>query len=116
MAAAHDYETFARKELALRRELRYPPFGRLAYIGVSGTDLRATATEADKIAQVLRRDSAGVEVLGPAPDPLPKARGEHRARIALKSATLDALLDACTLAQSLHRSRETRVTTVVDPR
>jgi len=116
LAASHDYESFARKELALRRELRYPPFGRLAYVGVSGVDLRAVDAHAAKVAAQLRNEKSGIEVLGPAPDPLPKARGEHRVRIALKATELDALLDACARVQAMARTREARVTVVVDPR
>ena len=115
-AAMHDYEGFAAKELALRRELRYPPFGRLAYVGVSGVDKQAVSDAAERVAAALRDATAGVDVLGPAPDPLPKARGEYRARVALKAQGEDALLAAAARAQSLRRAADTRLTIVVDPR
>jgi primosomal protein N' (replication factor Y) len=115
-AADHDYERFAAKELGLRRELRYPPFGRLAYVGVSGVDRRAVGEEAERLATSLRDSVVDVEVLGPAPDPLPKARGEYRARVALKANSEDALLTAAAHAQGLRRGGDTRLTVVVDPR
>jgi primosomal protein N' (replication factor Y) len=115
-AADHDYESFATKELGLRRELRYPPFGRLAYVGVSGVDRRAVSDAAERVAGSLRDSVTGVEVLGPAPDPLPKARGEYRARVALKAHGEDALLTAAARAQSLRRDGDTRLTIIVDPR
>ena len=115
-AAEHDYVSFAAKELGLRRELRYPPFGRLAYIGVSGVDRKAVGEAADRVAASLREAAADVDVLGPAPDPLPKARGEYRARVALKAQSEDALLTVAARAQGLRRGGDTRLTIVVDPR
>jgi primosomal protein N' (replication factor Y) (superfamily II helicase) len=116
-AADHDYDGFAAKELGLRRELRYPPFGRLAYVGISGVDQQAVSAAAERVARSLR-DAAlvDVEVLGPAPDPLPKARGEYRARVALKALGENALLTAAARAQGLRRIDGTRLTVVVDPR
>jgi len=114
-AAQHDYAGFAAKELALRRELQYPPFGRLAYVGVAGVGAAEVVRGAGHLAETLRvvKD---VEVLGPAPDPLPKARGEHRMRVALKSQSEHALLEACALARAAPRRTELRMTVTVDPR
>jgi len=116
LAATHDYEAFATKELGLRRELGYPPFGRLAYVEVSGIDLTAVTECAAQIAGSLRERAPEVETLGPAPDPMPKARGEYRVRIAIKARSQEALLDACIHVQGLRRRPEARVTVVVDPR
>ena len=116
LAAMHDYDAFAAKELGLRRELHYPPFGRLAYVGVSGVDLAAVTECAAQIAASLRERSPEVETLGPAPDPMPKARGEYRVRIALKAESEEALLRACAHVQGMRRRPEARVTIVVDPR
>jgi primosomal protein N' (replication factor Y) len=116
LTATHDYEAFAKKELGLRKELRYPPFGRLAYVGVSGVDLKAVSATAERIAASLRAQAPGVETLGPAPDPLPKARGEYRFRVALKAASEEVLLDACAFVATSARSRDARVSVVVDPR
>ena len=115
-AARHDYETFAEKELTLRRELRYPPFGRLAYIGIAGVDLRSVVLAARTAAEALRSAKFDVEVLGPAPDPLPKARGEFRMRIALKAASEEPLLDAAWYAKGLKTGSDVRIAVDVDPR
>ena len=114
-AARHDYEGFAAKELALRRELRYPPFGRLAYVGVAGVDIREVERAATRLAALLR-GAPEVETLGPAPDPLAKARGEHRMRLALKAQSEEALLEACARASAGGRREDVRVTVTVDPR
>ncbi|HKW44454.1 MAG TPA: primosomal protein N' [Candidatus Eremiobacteraceae bacterium] len=115
-AARHDYESFARRELAMRRELGYPPFGRLAYIGIAAVDAAAAESAAARLAGMLRTEFPGVQTLGPAPDPLPKARGEYRLRIALKSRSLDSLLDAAHAAHAARSLGDVRVTITVEPR
>jgi primosomal protein N' (replication factor Y) len=115
-AARHDYEGFANRELALRRELGYPPFGRLAYVGVAAIDATVAERAAAHLADTLRARFPAVQVLGPAPDPLPKARGEYRLRIALKSKSEDQLLDAAHAAHEARPSGDVRVTITVDPR
>ena len=115
-AARHDYDGFATKELALRRELGYPPFGRLAYVGVAAIDAAAAERAAAHLAEVLRTTYPAVQVLGPAPDPLPKARGEYRLRIALKSRNEGELLDAAHAAQAARPPGDVRITITVDPR
>ena len=115
-AAQHDYEGFARKELGLRRELSYPPFGTLAYLGIGGSDGALAAQKARALAVELGSSARDVDVLGPAPDPRPKARGEYRFRIALKAPKLDMLLEACAQAQQFKLGRDVRLTVTVDPR
>ena len=116
LAARHDYDAFAEKELALRRELRYPPYGRLAYLGFSGTDAGATAAASAEVAGALRAREGRVDVLGPAPEPLSKARGEYRMRVALKADAEDAILSAATLAKERKLPAGVRLTVIVDPR
>jgi primosomal protein N' (replication factor Y) len=116
LAARHDYESFAAKELALRRELRYPPFGRLAYLAISGVDASNVADQSAHLAQALRMEARGVEVLGPAPEPLPKARGAYRMRIALKTDDEAMLLEACALAKAVKLNSGARLSVIVDPR
>jgi primosomal protein N' (replication factor Y) len=116
LAARHDYEAFAAKELPIRRELHYPPFGRLAYVIVSGLDSRSVGANAAALAADLRSQATDVEVLGPAPDVLAKAKGEFRERIALKSAEEAKILEACAAARKRPLHRGVRCTVIVDPR
>jgi primosomal protein N' (replication factor Y) len=116
LAARHDYDAFATKELALRRELRYPPFGRLAYLSVAAPDAAETAAVASAIAQALRDRADGVEVLGPAFEPVAKARGEYRMRIALKAGAEQELLGAVDAARAQRIPSGVRLTAIVDPR
>ena len=116
LASQHDYDTFAAKELELRRELRYPPFGKLAYLGFAAVKLQPVAQAAAAAADALRSDFPAAVVLGPAPEPLPKARGEYRMRVALKADSDEAILDASSAVQSMKLPSDVRLTVIVDPR
>lgn len=116
LAAKHDYDAFAEKELALRKELHYPPFGRLAYLGISGVEAEAVNEASVRVAARLRGSGRDVEVLGPAPEPLSKARGEYRVRIALKANSETPILEACAQAKEVKLGQGIRLTLIVDPR
>jgi primosomal protein N' (replication factor Y) len=84
-AQRHDVAGFYERELARRRELGYPPFGRLIILLLSGP------REAEVIAAAQRLASeaagalyGGVSVLGPAPAPLWRLKGRHRWQLVLK--------------------------------
>ncbi len=82
----HDFETFARAELATRRALGLPPFGHLVL-------LRAESTAAGAALEFLRRVRAlgvepgttiGVEVMDPVPAPMERRAGRHRAQLMIQ--------------------------------
>jgi primosomal protein N' (replication factor Y) len=83
-AARHDYDGFASVELASRRELGYPPFAELIYLGVIGRDQAEVMRAASRYAELLRA-LPGCEVLGPAPYAIARVNDEWRYRIALKA-------------------------------
>jgi primosomal protein N' (replication factor Y) len=79
-----DREGFIAQEMAMRERASLPPFGRLAAIIISGTDQHAT----ERLARTLVRDAPqaeGIEVLGPAPAPIPLIRGRYRWRLLLRA-------------------------------
>jgi primosomal protein N' (replication factor Y) len=92
-AATHDYERFYAEERAQRERLRYPPFGRLALVRVAAEDEAAAHSAAALLAGAARAagGAAGPEVLGPAPAPIARLRGQHRFQVLLKHARADAL-------------------------
>jgi primosomal protein N' (replication factor Y) (superfamily II helicase) len=92
-AAQHDYDGFAQGELAERRALKWPPFVRLAFVGVVGRDLKTVESTIERYAELLRPD-ARWDVLGPVTYPLARLNDEWRYRIAVKTRDLDALRDA----------------------
>lgn len=95
LAAKHDYNTFARQELALRKEHAYPPYQRMARVIVRSENQAAAEAFAEKMAGAFleavnrstRRypDSAPVRVLGPAECPVFKLKGYYRFHFQLQS-------------------------------
>ena len=89
-AARHDYDGFAREELAERRALRWPPFVRLVFLGVVGSRRAHVEATIARYAAILCDDRRW-EVLGPAPYPIARLNDAWRYRIAVKTKQLDAL-------------------------
>lgn len=74
-----DYEGFYDYEIALRKRRRYPPFINLALLRISyPMEWADGPTQLARITALLRSESNGVTVLGPAPAPLPLLRGRRR--------------------------------------
>ncbi|MGI9456000.1 MAG: replication restart helicase PriA, partial [Aeoliella sp.] len=69
-AMKHDYQAFAANELPERKELGYPPFGRMARVIVRGPNDEIALAMAENMSSVIRavRPQAGT-VSGPAPCP-----------------------------------------------
>jgi primosomal protein N' (replication factor Y) len=86
-ACAQDYEGFFEEEINYRRNLSYPPFVTLASLLVHGDDFGRVQATADALRAALDRANTerGCRVLGPAPAPLARLRGEHRIQLLLKS-------------------------------
>lgn len=88
-ARNHDYEGFYADEISARRELSYPPFGRLAALKLDCPDderLRAVSLRVDEFLRRLPEVTQGpVRVLGPAPSPIEKLRDRYRMQFLLRS-------------------------------
>ncbi len=86
-ACAQDYEGFFEEEIKHRQSMSYPPFVALASLLIHGDDLGRTQANAAEIRRALddANDERACRILGPAPAPLARLRGEHRIQILLKS-------------------------------
>ena len=86
-ACAQDYESFYDEELRYRQNHSYPPFVALASLLVHGPDLSRVRSDSLELRKQL--DAANEErkcrVLGPAPAPLSRLKGEHRFQLLIKS-------------------------------
>ena len=80
----HDFATFFDKEMAFRRDQDYPPYTHLIRMVVTGPDEPQVMQTIAAIAELLRQHKFSGEVLGPAPAPLAKLRGQFRHHIVLK--------------------------------
>jgi len=92
-AQRHDFAAFVACESGHRRDFGYPPYGRLVAFGLAGSDEARVVEAATSVAERVRAVTPagepagddGVQILGPAPSPLPRLRGKHRWRVTLKS-------------------------------
>jgi primosomal protein N' (replication factor Y) len=85
-AAAHDYGAFAAAELEARRALGYPPYRRLARLGIAARRQALAAEAAGALGQSLRAQftGGGVSVLGPAPAVFERLLDRYRFQVLLK--------------------------------
>ncbi|EFO79276.1 primosomal protein N' [Oscillochloris trichoides DG-6] len=88
-AQEHDYRVFFRQEIAYRRELGYPPFGRLVrliYTASKPSICKREATAvASKIEELIEeRDLSGWSLIGPAPAFFQRSRGQWRWHLILR--------------------------------
>ncbi|MCQ2413364.1 MAG: primosomal protein N' [Clostridia bacterium] len=90
LACKQDYDTFYRGEIALRKELSYPPFCDMALLTVTSEDERVLFEETgrlrDLMEQKLVSDYAGIpfQVFGPFEAAIYKANEKYRLRLVVK--------------------------------
>lgn len=86
-AGSQDYAGFYEEEIRHRQNHTYPPFVALASLLVHGTDVTKVRSTAVELRRAL--DQANPErvarILGPAPAPLARLKGEYRVQLLVKS-------------------------------
>lgn len=93
-ARRHDCEGFFEQELEFRRQLKYPPFSRVAMLTLKGRNEDAVKFAAAHMKrsleslQALHRD---LVVAGPAPAPLARAESFYRYQIMLRTPRMSSL-------------------------
>ncbi len=81
----HDYKGFYQREVALRKELFYPPFSKLIRIILSFKTRDAGKKVIKSIAERIKTlETRGINVLGPAPAPVEKIKNLWRWHLLLK--------------------------------
>ena len=86
-ACAQDYDGFYQEEIRYRQNHAYPPFVALGSLLVHGADqsrVRSDAVGLRKELDLANKDRT-CRILGPAPAPLPRLKGEHRMQLLVKS-------------------------------
>ena len=84
LLAAGDRDAFVAHEMEQRKELGFPPFGRLGAVILSA----ASPEQANEWARefgAAQPNALGIEVWGPAPAPITILRGRHRRRFLVRS-------------------------------
>lgn len=85
-ALAHDFEAFFKRELKEREALHYAPYYRLIQLILRAPTQRELQSAAERFTPQLHQWLAGrANILGPAPCPLEKLRGQFRWHYLLKT-------------------------------
>jgi primosomal protein N' (replication factor Y) len=117
LACRQDYPAFFEKELQFRRAMLYPPIVAMINVVIRGRTLEeAMQTGTDIVSRLAPAAAAlNIRTLGPAPAPLVRLRGEHRAQLFLKGTRRAEMRQALrTVLESMPEVRR-RVTVDVDP-
>jgi primosomal protein N' (replication factor Y) len=119
-ACAQDYAGFYEEEIRYRENHSYPPFVALASILVHGPDLariRETALELRQELDLANADRL-CRILGPAPAPLARLKGEHRIHVLIKSRNrrrLRKLVDTAVSAVISRKHSPRTINVEIDP-
>ena len=111
-ACRQDYAAFYEDEITFRRGMRYPPAVALINAVVKARTREGAMDDAGEIVNALRFGGEPYRVLGPAPAPLSRLKGEHRAQFFIKGTHRPAMRQA--LQTVLATRPEIRRRTIVD--
>ena len=93
-AQTHDYESFFAREIADRKALSYPPFGRMVGMLFQGEQDDYVMREARRFAELMRKQPGALNILGPAPPVIARVRNQYRWQIVARSSHSARLRDA----------------------
>jgi primosomal protein N' (replication factor Y) len=99
-AKAQDYEEFYLREISFRRSMHYPPFMALININVRDKDFEKANAAAMDLSRELREvaKDGSLRILGPAPAPIARIKGDHRFQILIKARSRKRAREALDLA------------------
>jgi primosomal protein N' (replication factor Y) len=115
LACRQDYPAFYERELQFRTAMRYPPLVSIVNTVVRSRTFAGAMDDAADLAQRLRGEGSRFRVLGPAPAPLGKLRGEYRAQILIKGTHRKQMREALAAAIAARPDLQRRVVVDIDP-
>ena len=114
-ATRQDYRAFFEAESKYRKAMRYPPAVAMVNAIVKGRTHQSAINDAADLATALRARDQSYRVLGPAPAPLSRLKGEHRAQIFLKGNRRGAMRQALQAVLSERPDIQRRTSIDIDP-
>jgi primosomal protein N' (replication factor Y) len=118
LACRQDFPAFYERELHFRTTMRYPPSVSLVNVIVKAKTFAGAMDDASDLVARLRpldAERAPFRVLGPAPAPLGRLRGEYRVQFLLKGTHRRLMREALTMALAARPDVGRRTTVDVDP-
>jgi primosomal protein N' (replication factor Y) (superfamily II helicase) len=114
-ACRQDYAGFFQQELNFRHAMQYPPAVALVNAVVKGRTQQGAHHDAGEIVQALRSNGAPYRVLGPAPAPLSRLKGEYRAQFFMKGTHRGPMRQALLAALAARPDIKRRTIVDIDP-
>jgi primosomal protein N' (replication factor Y) len=114
-ACRQDYAAFYAEEIRFREAMKYPPATGLVNAVVKARTADGAMNDAIALVRALRTAGQPFRVLGPAPAPLSRLRGEHRVQFFLKGRSRGAMRQALQAALAARPDIARRTTVDVDP-
>jgi primosomal protein N' (replication factor Y) len=117
LARQQNYRAFFDKEIEFRKAMRYPPLVSMINTIVRSRTFAGAMDDAADLVQRLRAgaEQAGLRILGPAPAPLGRLRGEYRTQVLVKGTNRKKMREALVGAIASRPDLERRVVVDVDP-
>jgi len=117
LACKQDYPAFYEREIQFRQTMRYPPVVSLVNTVVRPRTFSAAMDDAaDIVDRVRQNDGDGaLRILGPAPPPLGKLRGEYRAQLLVKGTNRKGIRLALQAALAGRPDVQRRAVVDIDP-
>ncbi len=115
LACRQDFPAFYERELRFRTAMRYPPVISLVNAVVRSRTFAGAMDDAADIVERLRTADRGLRILGPAPAPLGRLRGEYRAQLLVKGTNRKKIREALQAALAARPELQRRVVVDVDP-
>lgn len=118
-ARRHDYAGFYEQEIDFRRQLNYPPVGRIALLLLKGRNEEKVQFSAVHVKREVEKWSAlfsDLVVAGPAPAPLARTKNDYRFHILLRTRHMTRLSQKLAeLIAALTLPEEVKITVDIDP-
>jgi primosomal protein N' (replication factor Y) len=114
-ACRQDYAAFFTDEIEFRQRMKYPPVIAMINAVVRGRTREGAMGDAVDIVRALRWGGEPYRVLGPAPAPLSRLKGEYRAQFFLKGAHRGAMRRALVTALEARPEIRRRTSVDIDP-
>src|ERR1044071_3587106 len=93
-ARRHDFAGFYEQEIEFRRQLKYPPFARVALLTLKGRNEEKVNFSAEHVKRELQKGTLDLKdliLMGPAPAPLRRAESYYRFQIMLRVQRMSAV-------------------------
>ena len=88
-SSKHDYVSFYKEDMAIRKKLNYPPYYNLCLIKIVSTDFDLLNKESNKLKEYLLQNTKDVIILGPSLGNVPKIYNKYNMQIILKYKKID---------------------------